>query len=138
VLLQTHQPEHPALQLLARHGYPAFADAQLRERRDFELPPYAALALLRVEARREETALAFLRAARALLPPSNADAVQVLGPAPATMARRAGYQHAQLLLKCRSRAQLHKLIASWLPQLEARPDARRLRWSIDIDPIDLH
>jgi len=138
VLLQTHQPEHPALQLLARHGYAAFADAQLRERRDFELPPYAALALLRVEARREETALAFLRAARALLPPSNADAVQVLGPAPATMARRAGYQHAQLLLKCRSRAQLHKLIASWLPQLEARPDARRLRWSIDIDPIDLH
>jgi primosomal protein N' (replication factor Y) (superfamily II helicase) len=139
VLLQTHQPEHPALQLLAREGYPAFAAAQLRERRDFELPPFSSLALLRAEARREETALAFLRSARALFPARDGSdtPVEVLGPAAATMARRAGYQHAQLLLKCRSRAKLHRAISEWLPLLESHADARRVRWSLDIDPADL-
>jgi len=25
----------------------------------------------------------------------------------------------------------------WLPQVETLPEARRLRWSIDVDPVDL-
>ena len=139
VILQTHQPDHPLLQRLVTQGYPALAEALLQERRDYRLPPFASLALLRAEAKREDTALAFLRMAKAVLPPARAGEamVEVLGPAPASMARRAGYQRAQLLLSSVSRAGLHQRLAAWMPELETIAAAKRVRWSLDIDPADL-
>jgi primosomal protein N' (replication factor Y) len=140
VLLQTHQPQHPLLRLLIERGWPAFSDALLAQRRATGLPPYAHLALLRAESQREGEALAFLRETQRLLLAAIAAGggrVELLGPAPAGMERRAGYFRAQLLLRSASRAALHRGIAAALPQIEALPAARRQRWSIDIDPADL-
>ncbi|WP_022976406.1 primosomal protein N' [Nevskia ramosa] len=135
VLLQTHQPEHPLLRLLVERGYPAFAATLMAERKQFGLPPFASLALLRVEARSEGEVMNFLRTLRSQLPA--ADEVEILGPAPATMARRAGYQRGQLLLKSPSRSALHRLLGVWLPEIEALGQKTRLRWSLDVDPADL-
>jgi primosomal protein N' (replication factor Y) len=135
VLLQTHQPQHPLLKELIEQGYPAFCEALLRERRDFALPPYAHLVLLRAEAREEGEALAFLRQARELLPPVSG--LDVLGPAPAGMPRRAGYHRAQLLLRSPVRAALHRVLEQWIGAIETLPAGRRLRWSVDVDPADL-
>ncbi|HEX6929980.1 MAG TPA: primosomal protein N' [Gammaproteobacteria bacterium] len=139
VLIQTHHPEHPLLVQLARHGYDAFADAALREREAAELPPYASLALLRAEAADSAAPRAFLEAARNLADALQKDrgAVSVLGPAPAPMERRAGRYRAQLLLRAAGRAQLQGLLADWVPQLEHLPEARKVRWSVDVDPADL-
>lgn len=135
VLLQTHQPEHPLLRLLVEQGYAAFAARLMDERRQFGLPPFSSLALLRVEAKTEGEAMAFLRSVRRDCPAARE--VDILGPAPATMARRAGFQRAQLLLKSPSRAALHRMLASWMPTLEALGQKTRLRWSLDVDPADL-
>ncbi|MDR3419551.1 MAG: primosomal protein N' [Nevskia sp.] len=135
VLLQTHQPQHPMLRVLIERGYPAFAEALLRERRDFGLPPFAHLALLRAEAPQEGEAMHFLQEARQALP--EATGVEALGPAPAGMQRRAGHFRAQLMLRSTSRAALHRALDSWITRLEALPAGRRLRWSIDVDPGDL-
>lgn len=135
VLLQTHQPEHPLLRLLVERGYPAFAATLMAERKQFGLPPFASLALLRVEARTEGEVMNFLRTLRGQLPA--AEDVDILGPAPATMARRAGYQRGQLLLKSPSRSALHRLLGVWLPEIEALGQKTRLRWSLDVDPADL-
>jgi len=139
VLLQTHQPQHPLLRCLIESGYPAFCDAVLAQRRATGLPPYVHLALLRAESRREGVALAYLRSARDVLTAAGADArpVDLLGPAPASMERRAGYHRAQLLLRSSSRTALHRLLTAALPTLEALPSVRGVRWSIDIDPADL-
>lgn len=136
VVIQTHHPEHPLLTQLVRHGYDAFADAALAEREAAELPPFASLALLRAEAATAAAPQAFLTAARELAAPL-ARGVSVLGPAPAPMERRAGRYRAQLLLKSPQRALLQRLLADWAPQLETLPEARRVRWSIDVDPADL-
>ena len=53
------------------------------------------------------------------------------------MERRAGRHRAQLLLQASGRAPLHKLLAHWLPIIEAMPGGRAVRWSLDVDPIDL-
>ena len=135
VILQTHHPEHPLLKLLVERGYPAFAAALMAERQQFLLPPFAHLALLRVEARTDGEVMAFLRKAKALLPASAA--VEALGPAPATMARRAGFQRGQLLLKSHSRAALHRGLDGWLPEIEILGQQTRHRWSLDVDPGDL-
>lgn len=135
VILQTHHPEHPLLKLLVERGYPAFAEALIAERRQFLLPPFANLALLRVEAKTDGDVMAFLRRAKSLLPPSSS--IEALGPAPATMARRAGFQRGQLLLKSASRAALHRGLEGWLPEIEALGQQTRQRWSLDVDPGDL-
>ena len=135
VLLQTHQPEHPLLRVLIERGYPAFCEAVLKERRDFHLPPFAYLALLRAEAKSEGEAMTFLQQARQQLPPQ--ERVEALGPAPAMMPRRAGYHRAQLLLRSASRAALHRALDRWIATLEAMPAGRRVRWSVDVDPVDL-
>ncbi len=137
VLLQTHQPQHPLLRCLIERGYDALAEALQEERRRTGLPPYAYLALLRAEAPEEGTALDFLQQARERLPASASAGVDALGPAPAGMQRRAGLFRAQLLVRSASRATLHRHLQNWLPLIEALPSNRSLRWSLDVDPIDL-
>ncbi|HKT32790.1 MAG TPA: primosomal protein N', partial [Gammaproteobacteria bacterium] len=136
VLIQTHHPEHPLLTHLVREGYASFAQALLAERRAAGLPPYAAMALLRAEAVARAAPLAFLEAARRKLAPACGRQVQLLGPTPAPMERRAGRYRAQLLLIAAQRALLQQALATALPALYAFKQARRVRWSLDVDPAE--
>ena len=142
VLLQTHHPGHPLLQLLVTGGYHAFADAELAQREAAEFPPFAHLALLRAEAKDIVATRAFLAAARALfeggMPGRGDPPVHLHGPLPAPMPRRAGYQRMQLLLSAPARRALHALLDATTDRLHALPEARRVRWSLDIDPTDLY
>jgi primosomal protein N' (replication factor Y) len=136
VLLQTHQPQHPLLRGLLAHGYAAAARELLTERRLVQLPPYSHQVLLRAEAPRREHVDAFLAAAHAALPASAA--LQIAGPMPAPMPLRAGRHRGQLLLEAATRSALHGMLRGWQLQLGALPAARRVRWSLDVDPIDLY
>ncbi|GGY28769.1 primosomal protein N' [Rhodanobacter panaciterrae] len=136
VLLQTHQPEHPLLRSLLAQGYAAAARELLAERRLIQLPPYSHQVLLRADAPQREQVDAFLAAAHAALP-INAP-LQIAGPMPAPMPLRAGRHRGQLLLEAASRSTLHGMLRSWQLALIALPSARRVRWSLDVDPIDLY
>ena len=136
VLLQTHQPEHPLLRGLLAHGYAAAARELLAERRQIQLPPYSHQVLLRADAPTREPVDAFLAAAHAALPESTE--LQIAGPMPAPMPLRAGRHRGQLLLEAASRSALHGLLRPWRLALTAIPQARHVRWSLDVDPIDLY
>ena len=145
VLLQTHHPEHPLLQVLVTGGYRAFADAELGQREAAGFPPFAHFALLRAEAQGAALPTAFLRAAagafelaREALAPEQAHSLLVAGPIPAPMPRRAGMDRAQLLLSSPGRPALHAVLGAVIPGLQALPEARRVRWSLDVDPVDLY
>jgi primosomal protein N' (replication factor Y) len=136
VVLQTHHPDHPLLRLLLQQGYAATAAELLAERRLLQLPPYAYQVLLRADAASREPVDAFLGAAQAALPDD--PALRVSGPMPAPMPLRAGRHRGQLLLESDLRASLHRMLRQWQAQLAALPQARRVRWSLDVDPIDLY
>ncbi|MFK2930318.1 primosomal protein N' [Dyella agri] len=136
VLLQTHHPDHPLLRQLLAHGYAAAAQTLLAERRQVMLPPYAHQVLLRAEATQRAAVDTFLAAACAALPPDHG--LQVAGPMPAPMPLRAGRQRGQLLLEAASRRELHATLRPWAAHLARLPDARKVRWSLDVDPIDLY
>ena len=137
VLLQTHHPEHPLLRTLVHGGYHAFAEAELVQREAAGFPPFAHLALLRAEAKHAEPTAAFLQAAAAGFADAGVS-VDVHGPLPAPMPRRAGYQRAQLLLSSPQRRALHAALDAVVPLLHALPEARKVRWSLDVDPVDLN
>lgn len=138
VLIQTHHPDHPLLTHLVRDGYASFAAAALTERRIAELPPFAAMALLRAEAPTAAPPNAFLEAARLQLTPACGRQVRLFGPVPAPMERRAGRYRAQLILLATQRALLQQALATTLPALIGLRAARRVRWSIDIDPMETY
>lgn len=137
VVIQTRHPEHPLLQSLLKDGYGGFARAALDERREAELPPFAYLALARADAPSETEPLAFLREARSLGQAMGDPAVQLLGPVPAPMERRAGRYRAQLLVQCAERPRLQHFLRHWTIALRGLPKPRRLRWSLDVDPQDM-
>lgn len=136
VLLQTHQPEHPLLQVLLQQGFTASARVLLRERELMALPPYAFLALLRAEATDEQAPLFFLQKARQLLADMELHC-EVWGPVPAPMTRKAGRVRAHLLIKSSQRATVQQALSALLPALDALPDSRHVRWSVDVDPQEM-
>jgi len=135
VLIQTEYPEHPLLQSLLKDGYDGFARAALTERAAAHWPPFAHVAALRASATALAPAVEFLRSARQLA--GRVRDLKLLGPAPAAMTRRAARYHAQLLIEASDRAPLHRLLNAWLPRVEELKTPRDLRWSLDVDPLDL-
>jgi primosomal protein N' (replication factor Y) len=136
VVIQTHYPDHPLLKCLLDGDYTTFATLALAERREAHWPPFAHLAVWQAEATRREAAVAFLEHVRsaAVAEPT---AVSVLGPAPLAMERKDGRYRAQLLFRSTERAPLHRLVERTLLAVRSSPAARRARWSIDIDPIEV-
>jgi primosomal protein N' (replication factor Y) (superfamily II helicase) len=135
VLIQTLYPDHPLLQSLLAGGYEGFAATALVERQAAHWPPFGRLAVLRASTRSSGGALAFLAAARKLSP--DTAEVRLLGPVAAAMARRADRYHAQLLIESSERGPLHRFIDDWLPQVESLARTQRVRYALDVDPIDI-
>jgi len=137
VLIQTHHPDHPLLHNLLHHDYQRFARQLLAERQLTHLPPSNNMALLRAEAVQRDTPQQFLHAARQLALDCGIDGVAIMGPLAAAMERRAGRYRALLVLQADERRPLHQLLSRWLPQLDTLANARKVRWSLDVDPIDM-
>ncbi len=137
VLIQTHHPDNPLLQLLCQQGYHAFAEAALSEREVTALPPYTYMALLRAEANHSIPTEQFLNHARELAQSIGIEGVELYGPMPSVMERRAGKYRYQLLLQSNQRQTLHRLLDQWTTRLSTLPEARKVRWSLDVDPVDL-
>ncbi|MFS8609468.1 MAG: primosomal protein N', partial [Gammaproteobacteria bacterium] len=135
VLIQTHYPSHPLLACLLSEGYGAFARLALDERRKAGWPPFSYLAMWRAEATQRGPVAAFLERVRAAA--ARASAVNVLGPAPAPMERKGGRYRMQLLLQARERAPLRALLARLVPEARGWREARKVRWSIDVDPLEV-
>jgi primosomal protein N' (replication factor Y) len=138
VILQTRHPEHPLLTTLIRHGYNRFAEIVLEERRQALLPPYSYQALLRVEAADNLKPLGFLKAVKQIAEQLNTGQTNIMGPVSAPMARRAGHYRFQLLLQNNKRPALHALLDALVPAIERMKLAKSVRWSLDVDPVDLY
>jgi primosomal protein N' (replication factor Y) len=148
VLIQTEFPDHPLLLSLLADGYEGFARAALMERSQASWPPFSRLVAVRDSAPTAEAALQFLTQARSAAEDLRAGrngggsgsrhgAIRLLGPAPAAMAKRAGRYHAQLLIEATDRTALHRFLDAWLPLVESLPGAHRVRWALDVDPIEI-
>ncbi|HEC07224.1 MAG TPA: primosomal protein N' [Thiolapillus brandeum] len=138
VLMQTRFPDHPLLQTLVNEDYAAFAREALRERAQAELPPCSYQVLIRASASKAETAETFLQQSVTLIEELGEREIQVWGPVPAPMQKRAGKFRSHLLLQSGDRQQLQRFLGAFIPALSTLPDATRVRWSVDVDPQDLY
>ena len=137
VIIQTGFPNHVFWQRLIEGGYARVASDALAEREASHWPPYSRLALLRSAATRRPDAHAFLELAADRVRSLAGERLRALGPVDAPMARRAGRYRAQLLVQGFDRRALHEVLRALRPALESEPLARKVRWSIDVDPVEL-
>ncbi len=139
VLIQSYRPEHPLLAQLINESYHHFAKSLLAERQQSRMPPFGYMALLRAESTNAENAKALLtfalQTAQQLQPPS-ADA-SYLGPIPAFMERRNDHHRYQLQLHFSQRQLRATLLAPLLEAITQHTLSKRVRWSIDVDPLDM-
>ncbi|MEM7208955.1 MAG: primosomal protein N' [Pseudomonadota bacterium] len=137
VVIQTRHPTNALYQTLLNRGYRRYAEVVLAERRAMLLPPFNPMALLRAEATTQSSPKAFLQHVRDVLSGWQIRDVQILGPASAPLERLAGRYRAQLLLSAKTRKGLHSTVSKLRHELESMKEARKVRWSLDVDPLDL-
>lgn len=137
VIIQTAFPAHPFWNEIMAGGYERVARSALAERQNAAWPPFAKLALLRSAGPKRDDAHRFLQAARGIAEQLSIADVRILGPVSAPMERKAGRYRAQLLLQSHDRRKLHKMLHYLRLSLENEPTSRKVRWSIDVDPIEL-
>ena len=134
VLVQTNFPEHPLLQDLVHNGYGHFAQYALTERKQAYLPPFGFQALFRAEANYPSYPDKFLRALTA----TAYNGCDLIGPVPAAMEKRAGKYRYHLIVQAKSRKYLHQAVWQLLQTIPKNEWQNKVRWSVDIDPIDLN
>ena len=140
-VIQTYQADHPTIEILVTQGYNAFAAQELTRRQQSGLPPVGHMALFHAQAKNATQAFALLNWLSqqiqnpALTPLTKA--LLMFGPMPAFMARKANYYRAQLQLQHPNRKQLQQLLLQLCNLLDQHPAARKIRWSLDIDPQEL-
>jgi primosomal protein N' (replication factor Y) len=137
VLLQTENPEHPLYHALVRHDYPGFADTLLAERRAAGFPPFVFQAMLRAEAPHMEDALNFLKSAIALATTAAVPNITLYDPVPMRLSRLWNLERAQLLVESPSRKALQAFLTTWRARIETTPTPSRLRWHLEVDPLEL-
>jgi primosomal protein N' (replication factor Y) len=137
VVIQTAFASHPFWHELLQGGYARVAASALAEREKAGWPPFSRLALLRASATRRQDTHDFLEAAKAKARGADPGGVRILGPVSAPMERRAGRYRAQLLFQSVQRQPLHRMLQALRDDLESSASARRVRWSIDVDPVEL-
>ncbi|WP_250656634.1 primosomal protein N' [Alkalimarinus coralli] len=140
VIIQTCHGDHPILQQIARGNYQQIADELIEERKSALLPPFSYMTLLKAEDPDISKAIDLLDKTKTMVAEMNLDpncTVELLGPIPASMSRKAGVHRAHLLLSSENRAALQRItqqICYWLNQCRWG----KSRWMIDVDPIEIN
>lgn len=134
VLIQSRFAEHPLLQTLLRDGYQRLARLLLAERQVAALPPYTYLAVLRVEHTDAYRAQTLLRDWNKILQTLVEPGVQVAGPWPAAMEKRASFYRYDVQIKSVNRTALQKTLTQFCKLAEQQKLPAGLRWSLDVDP----
>jgi primosomal protein N' (replication factor Y) (superfamily II helicase) len=137
VIVQTHYPEHPLLNKLALHDYEQFTQLLLEERQQTQLPPFSFQALIRTESNQQSVAIKFLNIARTRLQTLAQGKLEIYGPVSAPMEKRAGRYRLQLIIQVKNRQIMKKFLTPWIENLDQLPEARKVRWSVDVDPQDM-
>lgn len=136
VIIQTEYPDHPFWPLLFQGGYKEIVEMTLMDRKSANWPPYSFIVLIRAQSHRKKYTWSFLEEAKKILI-SQKPNFSILGPVSAPMEKKASHYRGQLLLQSEGRKSLNQTLKMFIDEIERKKFIRRVKWSIDVDPIEL-
>ena len=136
VIVESHHPEHYAIQTAASQDYVSFFEKELHFRRLMHYPPFVALSSVLVRGAKLEKAIHWSRQIEAFFESQKISEIKILGPAAAPLSRLKGEYRFHFLLKSSRRAALNKIVNKCLAFCSEKgiPDRAIL---IDVDPVNL-
>ena len=120
---------------MIKSGYQEFAEYLLRERADASLPPITYEVAINSECSEQDIAINFLKDIKANFSESND--LSLAGPFPAIIERKNNRFRQKLILISKEREPLHKKLSEIEIFLERKKMPKGLKWSIDVDPINM-
>ena len=137
VFIQSRHATHPALERLTESPYTEYAEVLLQDRKSADMPPYSHLSLLRIEGKKIPATLKLAGEIKGVAVKLAGASIEVIGPIPAPMEKRAGKYRLQVLAKSSDRAHLQRFLAQLCHSLDQSKLSSGARWSLDVDPMDL-
>ena len=139
VLVQTYQPEHPAIAMAAAHDFDSFAAAELEDRTALGYPPITRMGMIRIEgAERALVERLAFQAARALVEAGKEDPdFAVRGPAPALIERIKDRYRFHVHVRSKRSALVRGALAHARSVISQAARASRIRVLVDVDPVDM-
>ena len=136
VYLQTHSPDHPLLNILLQNGYSQFAQQAIQQRQEWLLPPFVYHVAIRARAQKSKDLLLFLDTVSSLAKKHLHSDVGIHGPISPAIEKKAGQVRAFILLSSNYRLSAANELQQCIHEIESLSLARKVRWSVDVDPMD--
>jgi primosomal protein N' (replication factor Y) len=140
VLIQTVNPEHYALLAAKDHDYEGFYAEEVSHRQKMGYPPFGRLALIRLigpeERPTEELAEKAAQLGREIGKKLAVPNLEVLGPAPAPIARLRGRFRFQTLIRADDHPGRSRFLGVWLP-LVRKSLPKTVALTVDVDPYHM-
>jgi primosomal protein N' (replication factor Y) len=138
VLIQTYAPFHYSIRAARDQDYARFIRRELELRRELMYPPFARLALVRIEGADAARVSAMAsRVAAALGRRARPDSMRILGPAPAPIERIKRRYRWQVLLKAQELNEMRAALGAMRAETAAAAEEAGVHVIIDVDPINM-
>ena len=134
VILQTAFPKNEDLLRLIKNGYENWVSNLLEVRKNLNLPPYKSWGVIQAKARKIYDAEKFLLKIKEKI--ISKDGVEVYGPMPSNMQKKANFYNLNLIIQSQTKSKLNSVLKDCIPTIKNIPYQNRIKWTIDIDPVD--
>lgn len=136
VIIQTYAPHHYSISAARNQDYAQFMRRELELRRDLLYPPFARLAMVRIEGAEPHLVRRIAEAvAKSLAPASTPEGLRVLGPAPAPIERIKQRYRWQVMVKSRELKPMRAALAAMRAEVGPSAERDQIHLVIDIDPV---
>ncbi|GLQ33473.1 primosomal protein N' [Litoribrevibacter albus] len=140
VIIQTSFVDHPLLKFFEQQDYQGFAKEELTHRKNIGLPPYHHQAAIRMQSLMDNKAFTQLMSLEQALKTYKTnhpgDNVEISLTMPAAIERKSNWYRYLIMLSSPDRKQLHHYLNVAHHFLIQTPRTRKLKWVIDVDPLD--
>ena len=134
VILQTSFPENEDLNCLIKYGYEKWIINLLSLRDNLRLPPHRSWGIVHAKAKKYIDAEKFLENIKKIIEKNKE--IEIFGPMPSTMQKKSDLYNLNLVIQAKNKTKLNYVIRDCIPSIKDIPYSNKIRWTIDIDPID--
>ena len=98
------------------------------------LPPHRNWGLIQAKSRKYSDAENFLNNIKNIIIKNKE--IEIFGPMPSIMQKKANLYNVNLVIQAKNKTKLNYVIKDCIPSIKDIPYSNKIRWSVDIDPID--
>jgi primosomal protein N' (replication factor Y) len=136
VIIQTRYPDDINLNEIKSGDYLSFASQSLDKNFKMNHPPFSSICLLRCSSPTQKSNSIFLEKTIKIL--SNKPGVSAIGPLPSLISKSKGNYRHHVYIQATKKTFLNKVLKFLVIEFDKWPESKKVKWSFDIDPVDIN